>query len=93
MHDYSKITIEIDDYMMKQLKTMAEESGYDDVNEYATELFNDAMYAQNNVEFIISLPNVLVELLDRDIKTDGHESRSDVITFILRTYYFHIGRS
>ena len=92
MYGYSKITIEIEDYMMEQLKSMAEEDGYNDLNEYAAELFNNAIYAQDNVDFIVSLPKILVELLDRDIISDGYESRSDIIEFILRTYYSHMGR-
>lgn len=92
MKGYNKLTIEIDNYDLERLKVMAEEEGYDNLDEYATELFNFAMCVQDDVDFIVSLPKSIVELLDRDIKIDGYESRSDVIAFILRTYYSNIGR-
>ncbi len=91
MRGYNKLTIEIDNYDLERLKVMAEEEGYDNLDEYATELFNFAMCVQDDVDFIASLPKSIVELLDRDIKIDGYESRSDVIAFILRTYYSNIG--
>lgn len=92
MRGYSKLTIEIDDFSLDRLKEMAEEDGYSDVDAYATELFNNAMYEQDSTDLIVSIPNTLIELLDRDVKTDCYESRSDLITFILRMYYSDIGR-
>lgn len=92
MKGYSKLSISIDDCDLERLKAMAEEDGYDSVDEYAAELFSEAMSAQDDVDFIISLPKSIVEQLDRDIKNTGYMSRSDAITFILRTYYFDAGR-
>ena len=92
MKCYSKLSISIDNYDLERLKAMAEEDSYDDVNEYAAELFSNAMSAQDDVDFIVSLPKSIVEQLDNDIRTTGYMSRSDAITFILRTYYFDAGR-
>lgn len=91
MHGYNKLTIEIDDISLDRVRELAEENGYDDVDDYAAELLNNAIYEQDKIDFIVSLPKELVRLLDKDIKSDGYDSRSDIITFIIRAYYSSMG--
>ncbi|WP_400256275.1 ribbon-helix-helix domain-containing protein [Candidatus Methanomassiliicoccus intestinalis] len=92
MNGYRKLTIELDDRMMDQLQIMAEEDGYDDVGYYATERFIAMMAQDNSVDVIVSLPKFLMDEINEDIKNEAYDSASDVITFLLRSYYSTIGR-
>ena len=50
------------------------------------------MAQDNSVDVIVSLPKFLMDEINEDIKNEAYDSASDVITFLLRSYYSTIGR-
>lgn len=87
MPNKDKLAVEIDDFDLNTLKKMAEEDGYDNLEDYVWVLIQDQIQRRNETEIIVSLPDFILQKLDEEVKADSYESRSEALSMILRRYY------
>lgn len=87
MPNKDRLTVDVDDFDLKTLKKMAEEDGYDKLEEYVWVLIQDQIQRRNETEIIVSLPDFILQKLDEEVKADSYDSRSEALSMILRRYY------
>ncbi len=64
MPNKDRLAVEIDDFDLNTLKKMAEEDGYDNLEDYVWVLIQDQIQRRNETEIIVSLPDFILQELD-----------------------------